>query len=185
MVRRLLSRIGGIFEGSAEERHRSRASIATLPAYPRILLVCHGNLCRSPAAELFLKRRLSDRRFEISSGGLSHREGLSSPPDFVQEARAFGLDLSPHRSRAVTFLLVEWADLILVMDRSNLNLLGDFGEAGIRKATWLGTWDPAGPLEIPDPFGTTSAIMRGVLERLSRASDALARDLSSRTPSPR
>ena len=181
--RRLLTRIGGLLEGGSEERLRSRSRLLTLPDYPRILVVCHGNLCRSPAAELFLKRRLSSRRFEVSSGGLSHQENLPAPPDFVREARAFGLDLSGHRSRTVSPLLAEWADLILVMDRSNRNLLLDFGEGALRKSAWLGAWD-SGPLEISDPFGRTSTVMRQILDRLSRASDALARELSARFPVP-
>ena len=181
--RRLLTRIGGLLEGDLEERLRSRSRLLTLPDYPRILVVCHGNLCRSPAAELFLKRRLSSRRFEVSSGGLSHQENLPAPPDFVREACAFGLDLSGHRSRTVSPLLAEWANLILVMDRSNENLLLDFGEEALRKAAWLGAWD-SGPLEIPDPFGRTSTVMRQILERLFRASDALARELSVRFPVP-
>ena len=179
--RRLLTRIGGLLEGSSEERLRSRSRLLTLPDYPRILVVCHGNLCRSPAAELFLKRRLSSRRFEVSSGGLSHQEDIPTPQDFVREARDFGLDLSGHSSRTVSPLLAEWADLILVMDRSNQDLLLDFGEDILRKSAWLGAWD-SGPLEIPDPFGSTSSVMRQVLERLLRASDALAMELSARFP---
>jgi protein-tyrosine phosphatase len=179
--RRLLTRLGGLLEGGSEERLRSRSRLLTLPAYPRILVVCHGNLCRSPAAELFLKRRLSSRRFEISSGGLSHQENLPTPSDFVREARAFGLDLAGHRSRTVSPLLAEWADLILVMDHTNRNLLLDFGEDAVRKSAWLGAWD-FGPLEIPDPFGSTSTVMTQILERLSRASDAMARELMARFP---
>lgn len=179
--RRLLTRIGGLIEGGSEERLRSRSRLLTLPAYPRILVVCHGNLCRSPAAELFLKRRLTSRRFELSSAGLSHQENIPTPSDFVREARAFGLDLSGHRSRTLSPLLAEWADLILFMDHTNRNLLLDFGEGAVRKSAWLGAWD-FGPLEIPDPFGSTSSAMRQILERLSRASDALARELTARFP---
>jgi protein-tyrosine phosphatase len=179
--RRLLTRIGGLLEGNSEERIKSRSLLLTLPDYPRILVVCHGNLCRSPAAEGFLKRQLSSRRFEVSSGGLSHQENLPTPSDFVREGQAFGLDLSTHRSRTVSPLLAEWADLILVMDRSNRDLLLDFGEGALRKCAWLGAWD-SGPLEIPDPFGTTSAVMSQILVRLSRASEALAKELSARFP---
>ena len=181
--RRLLTRLGGLLEENSEERLRSRSRLLTLPDYPRILVVCHGNLCRSPAAEQFLKRRLSSRRFEVSSGGLSHQEDMPTPPDFLREALAFGLDLSHHRSRTVSPLLAEWADLILVMDRSNRDLILDFGEGALRKSAWLGAWD-SGPLEIPDPFGRTSAVMRQVLERLLRASEALATELGRRFPVP-
>ncbi len=182
--RRLLGRIGGLIERGSEERLRSRSRLLTLPDSPRILVVCHGNLCRSPAAEQFLKRRLSPRHFEVSSGGLSHQENLPTPPDFVREARAFALDLSGHRSRTTSPLLAEWADLILFMDRSNRDLLLDFGEGAVRKSAWLGAWDSSGPLEIPDPFGASSGIMRQILERLLRASDGLARELSARFPEP-
>ena len=183
--RRLLSRIGGLIEADPEERLRSRSRLLTLPDdHPRILVVCHGNLCRSPAAEQFLKRRLSPRRFEVSSGGLSHQENIPTPPDYVREARSFGIDLSGHRSRTTSPLLAEWADLILFMDRSNRDLLLDFGEGAVRKSAWLGAWDSGRSLEISDPYGRNSAVMRQVLERLQRASDALAKELSVRFPAP-
>ena len=182
--RRFLTRLGGLIESDPEERLRSRSRLLTLPDRPRILVVCHGNLCRSPAAEQFLKRRLSSPLFEVSSGGLSHQENLPTPPDYVREARSFGIDLSGHRSRTTSPLLAEWADLILFMDRSNQDLLLDFGEGAVRKSAWLGAWDSGRSLEISDPYGRNSAVMRQVLERLLRASDALAKELSVRFPAP-
>ena len=182
--RRLLNRLGGLIDTDPEERLRSRSRLLTLPDRPRILVVCHGNLCRSPAAEQFLKRRLSTQRFEISSGGLFHQENIPTPQDYVREARSFGLDLSDHRSRTTSPLLAEWADLILFMDRSNRDLLLDFGEGAVRKSAWLGAWDSGRSLVIPDPYGRSSSVMRQVLGRLLRASEALAKELSARFPTP-
>lgn len=84
----------------------------------------------------------------------------------------------------MTHLLLEWADIILIMDGSNQNLLLDFGRSALKKSAWLGTWDPAGPLEIPDPYGQSPAVMRQVLGRLSRATGALAREISARISPP-
>ena len=179
MIRgRLLDRLEGLLDRSSEERQESKSRLLALPDYPRLLVLCHGNICRSPAAEQLLKRHLPSQRFEVSSAGLSHQENLSTPSDFVQEAKTFGLDLSTHRSRSASSLLVEWADLILIMDRSNRDLLFDFGPEGLKKSAWLGVWDPKGPIEIADPYGTTILFMRRTLERLARASESLARDLT-------
>ena len=176
----LIGRLARLFGNGAEERRRAHLLLSSLPPDPHLLLLCHGNLCRSPAAEHFLRRHLSLGPCKIFSAGLSHQENLPSPPDFVREARSFGIDLAGHRSRTMTHLLLEWADIILIMDGSNQNLLLDFGRSALKKSAWLGTWDPAGPLEIPDPYGQSPAVMRQVLGRLSRATGALAREISAR-----
>jgi protein-tyrosine phosphatase len=180
----LIGRLARLFGGGSEDRQRAHTLLASLPPDAHILILCHGNLCRSPAAEHFLRRHLSFRPCKVFSAGLSHQENLPTPQDFAREARSFGIDLAGHRSRTMTHLLLEWADIILIMDRSNQNLLLDFGQAALKKSAWLGTWDPAGPFEIPDPYGKSPAVMRQVLGRLSRATGALAREISTRIPAP-
>lgn len=180
----LIGRLARLFGGGAEDRLRAKTLLSSLPKDPRILVLCHGNICRSPAAEHFLRRHLSSKPCKVFSAGLSHQENLHTPPDFVREARSFGIDLAGHRSRTMTHLLLEWADIILIMDRSNQNLLLDYGQSALRKSAWMGIWDPAGPLEIPDPYGKPPAVMRQILGRLSRATGTLAREISVRIPPP-
>ncbi|MCL4462101.1 MAG: low molecular weight phosphotyrosine protein phosphatase [Nitrospirae bacterium] len=167
----------------SEERSGSREKVRSLPGRARILVVCYGNICRSPVVERLLKRFLDPSRFSVASCGFLPREGEPSPADYALEARAFGVDLSDHRSQYMTTLLADWSDLIVLMDRKNHTLLSDFGSRTLEKAVWLGAWDPEGPIEISDPFRMPPEKMRQILGRMERASRNLAGDLS-RNPLP-
>ncbi|KGA94390.1 low molecular weight protein-tyrosine-phosphatase [Leptospirillum ferriphilum] len=167
-----------------EERARSREKVRRLPGQGRLLVVCYGNICRSPFVERLLKKILDQDRFPVTSCGLLPREGEASPAEYAREARSFGVDLSDHRSQYMTPLLVDWSDLIVLMDRKNHSLLSDFGEKALKKAVWLGAWDPRGPIEIADPFRMPVLRMRQILERMDRASRNLAEELSRKTLPP-
>lgn len=173
----LLFRAWERLKGS-DERALSREKVRRLSGHLRILVVCYGNICRSPVVERLLRRFLDPSRFEVSSCGLLPREGEPSPADYAREAREIGVDLSDHRSQFITPLLAGWADLIVLMDRKNHVLLSDLGTEAVRKSVWLGAWDPDGPLEIPDPFRTSPERTRHILQRMDRASRNLALDLS-------
>jgi protein-tyrosine phosphatase len=84
----------------------------------------------------------------------------------------------------MTPLLADWSDLIVLMDRKNHSLLSDFGEKALKKAVWLGAWDPRGPIEIADPFRMPVLKMRQILERMDRASRNLAEELSRKSFPP-
>lgn len=80
-----------------------------------VLLVCTGNLCRSPMAEVMLRSALGDAPVDVESAGL-RTEGLPSPQHAIDAMAARGLDLAGHRSRLVTVELVSSADLVLGME---------------------------------------------------------------------
>jgi protein-tyrosine phosphatase len=81
-----------------------------------ILVVCTGNLCRSPMAEGFLKRMLP--RVEVLSAGVDALDGYSADPTAAELMLQQGVDISKHRSRRVNGIIVTAADLILAMDIS-------------------------------------------------------------------
>lgn len=88
----------------------------------RVLTVCLGNICRSPAAEAALREAAATvgLRIEVDSAGTGDWH-LGEPPNpRMQEAAGdMGLELTG-RAQQVTPELLEWADLVLVMDRRNL-----------------------------------------------------------------
>ena len=83
----------------------------------RILVVCAGNICRSPLAEALLRRALSERgvQAEITSAGLSAEPGLPPSEGLDAPARSRGFDLSVHRSRRVEASDLREADVVVVM----------------------------------------------------------------------
>ncbi len=93
-----------------------------------VLLVCMGNICRSPTAEGVL-RHMADREgvaglFEIDSAG-THGYHVGAPPDTRAQKAALrrGYDLSALRARSVNELDFTHFDCILAMDRDNLDTL--------------------------------------------------------------
>ena len=87
---------------------------------PVILLVCEGNLCRSPAAELLLDALLDGVPVRIESAGLGAATGRPMPEEMRSAIAPWGLDaraVDQHRARPLTPDLLERADLVLTMTR--------------------------------------------------------------------
>jgi protein-tyrosine-phosphatase len=86
-----------------------------------VLFVCTGNQCRSPMAAAFLCASVSKRgaRLCVSSAGFLGG-GVPPPENAVESLQAIGLDISSHRSRAVSPRLLDSAGLIVAMTRRHL-----------------------------------------------------------------
>jgi protein-tyrosine phosphatase len=157
-----------------------RRSLQLIQQRPRRLLVlCYGNIYRSPFVTVRLQTllRSAPEPFEIRTAGFHPVPDRPSPPDFVELARGYGVELGAHRSRLVECTDVDWADAIIVMDRYNWDRLGGFGAHARRKVLWLGTFATGGPLEIKDPYSQPVATVRRVVEQMCVAADALAQRL--------
>lgn len=157
----------------------------------KILLVCTGNLCRSPMAAAVLAARLRDRGMvgiRVESAGTAGFEGEPAERLARGVAAEAGYDLSAHRSRAVTKDLLESSDLVLVMSRQHgdyvhylapghrdVHLLGSFLEEAERGRTGGEIFDPIGgsPEEYGECLALIEAAVDGLLDRLgSLTSDA-------------
>ena len=95
-----------------------------------VLIVCTGNTCRSPMAEVLLRRQmaeklgcaigeLEDHGVFVTSAGIAAMTGGRPTPEAVAVMGQQGLDLSAHESQPVTQRLVRHADVILAMTRSH------------------------------------------------------------------
>jgi len=82
-----------------------------------ILVLCIGNICRSPIAEAMLAREFPQKK--VWSAGLGALVGDPADPFSVEVAAAHGLDLSKHRAQQVTSWMCLAADLILVMEQDH------------------------------------------------------------------
>jgi protein-tyrosine phosphatase len=136
----------------------------------RVLVLCYGNIYRSPFAAEALRAAVPS--LEVRSAGFHRREGRPSPDAHVHMSGELGVDLSAHRSRVVTRDDLDWADLIVFMDRHNWAKLLEL-RAAPGKLVWLGALAP-GDVEIPDPYGHGESEARAVIERLKACTAALA-----------
>ena len=134
----------------------SQSAMTELPKH--ILVVCTGNICRSPLAAALLRSTAKKRGFEtlevLSAGTTDYKEGEGADLTVMQIARDHGLDLSSHVARQVRLSDIQWADLIIVMDRDNaLRLREMFGDSLQQKVSPLMRFvDNATRLDVPDPY---------------------------------
>jgi len=123
-----------------------------------ILFVCIGNICRSPFAQgLFTNkmRQEGHKDFYADSAGLLALPGNSVTFLAQKVAAEHGVDLSGHKAKRLSQKLVDWAELILVMEKSHKDeLLTDFPEA-IDKTFLLRCFACYGSRNrgIADPYG--------------------------------
>lgn len=136
----------------------------------RVLVVCYGNIYRSPFAGTYLRQHLP-ADVEVRTSGFHRTDGRPSPPRHVTMSQARNIDLSQHRSSKVTPEDLQWADIVVLMDRHNWGALDDLG-ADHRKLVWLGAFG-AGDVEIADPYELDDAHAQRVLDQMEQSGKEL------------
>ncbi len=128
----------------------------------RILLVCTGNICRSPMAECIMRQEFNQRGedVEIQSAGTGAWDGASASEGAYLVSLENGLDLSLHRASLLTRDLVEQADLVLTMARHHRVRVEELGGSG--KTFLLGEYagETGDDAEVSDPFGSDLPVYR-------------------------
>jgi len=148
----------------------------------RVLLVCMGNICRSPTAEGVLRHFIKNNRWgdkvEVDSAG-THGYHVSEAPDSRTQRAASvrGYNLSQLRARKVARQDLDYFDLILAMDKSNLDNLRRMAtpEQQERLKRLLEFAPQLGRDEVPDPYYGGPAGFDAVLDLVEVACDALVR----------
>ena len=107
--------------------------------FNKILVVCVGNICRSPAAEAKL-RQLAPASVQIASAGIQALVDHPADPQAQEEARKDGLDLSAHRARQLTDAMCQAHDLILVMEERHIESVCQISPSARGKVMLLGRW---------------------------------------------
>lgn len=137
-----------------------------------ILVVCDGNICRSPVAERMLKNKVPEK-IEVTSAGLVALVGQDIEPTARAVAGENGLECDIHRARLVTGDMCQWADVILVMERHQKERLTmQFPETS-GKIMLIGHW--LEDREVPDPFQQGRGAHEEAYRLLSEATDEWAR----------
>lgn len=112
-----------------------------------ILIVCVGNICRSPMAEGLFRLALPDKT--IRSAGLAAMIGKPADPLAVQLLAEQGIDIAAHRAQNISAQLINAADLILTMELGQRHYLEKHYTASHGKVFRLGE---AAATDIADPY---------------------------------
>lgn len=138
----------------------------------RVLIVCDGNICRSPMVAAYFRARAAHAGLAhvvIDSAGLLGIEGAPAAPHAITVGRGAGFDLTRHRSRGITAADVRAADVVLGMTLAHLDQLARrFPDA--RQPRYLLRAFEAGP----EPTGGAPELDDPVTGPLEEFQDAFA-----------
>tara|TARA_Y100001956_G_scaffold82110_1_gene101781 strand:+ start:2201 stop:2644 length:444 start_codon:yes stop_codon:yes gene_type:complete len=121
--------------------------------FKRIIVVCSGNICRSPLAQVLLDKMLP--QVEVDSAGVVVEQhqltGHPAVENSTKLAYENGLDLSQHSAKQLTKELIDGCDLILVMTHDHIDQVANITGGARAKTLLLGQWIGIGDIE--DPIG--------------------------------
>jgi protein-tyrosine-phosphatase/predicted ATP-grasp superfamily ATP-dependent carboligase len=160
-------------ERRQSKRHRALLQRLAVSGGPhKIVFLCYGNICRSPLAAGLAAQRLRD--VDIGSAGFHRQQGRTCPEKIQRMGNSFGVELSGHRSRRVTSEILANADLVIAMDKENLNYLRrEFPEV-IERTTLLGLFGNPRALAIADPYLADEKPTQRICEQVRSSVDGLA-----------
>ena len=134
-----------------------------------ILLVCTGNICRSPLAAALLERALKERgldAIDVSSAGTGAWDGAPVSEGAYLVGLERGLDLSGHRAQLLTREMVDAADLILTMARHHRARVDELGGEGHVFVLGEYAGREGDEAEVSDPFGGDLDVYRDTCAEL-------------------
>ena len=166
----------------ARIRRQPESVTDALRCAARVLIVCQGNIIRSPFAASLVSRGLADSHVTVVSAGLAATAGNPPHPRALHLASTRSVDLSAHAASPLTSEAVEASDAIFVMDVPQLVMMRRrFPEA--RARTFLLTClAPETPLEVRDPYAGDESQFHECFEHIARAVGPIVHALSGSRP---
>lgn len=143
-----------------------------------ILVVCTGNICRSPYGEYKLRSELPC--LSIASAGVavktSRLQNRPADSSTISVANEFGVDVSRHKARQLTQEMVDEHDLILCMEPDQLEIVCDSFKEARHKSFLFGHWVGLG--KIDDPYQQGEHAFREAFSNINRATHAWVKRLN-------
>ena len=146
----------------------------------KILMVCLGNICRSPLAEGILKSKLPTNFVVDSAGTSAFHRGECPDERAIQVAKNHGVDISMQRSRPFQVWDFDEFDGIYCMDQSNLKNILQFTDNDSHKekvSLILDILENPNYTEVPDPYYGGREGFELVYKLLDEACEKIANDL--------
>jgi len=116
--------------------------------FNNIMIVCIGNICRSPMAEVLLQQ--SKPNLKVFSSGLGALVGYPADPMSVELMRQKDINLDQHSAQQINSVLVSASDLILTMEKKHVDAIQAKFPESRGKVHLIGKWEDN--QEIPDPY---------------------------------
>ncbi|MFQ1061160.1 protein tyrosine phosphatase [Klebsiella pneumoniae] len=134
--------------------------------FDNILVVCTGNICRSPIGERLLRRALPDKK--IDSAGISALVDHAADASAIRVAEKHHLSLAGHSAKQFTPALGRQYDLLLVMEHHHLEQVSRMAPEVRGKTMLFGHWLEG--KEIPDPYRKSDEAFDFVYQLIEQAS---------------
>ena len=155
--------------------------------HAKILMVCLGNICRSPVADGIMQSKINKYKLEASvdSAGTAAYH-IGNPPDerSVANARKNGIDISPLRARQFKVSDFDSFDFIYVMDASNYRNVINLSRNETDKSKvdlLMNAVEPGKNISVPDPYYGGEEGFDQVFNMVDKACEAIAQKLISST----
>jgi len=146
-----------------------------------VLFVCTANTCRSPLAEGIFKTLLTEEYCAVQSAGILPMNGLPAAQFSVEVVKEYGGSITQHLTKNITRELIDWADLILVMEFKHYNTILEIASAAATKTFLLKEYKRRTKYnEVSDPVGLDINAYRVAAKEMLPSLKLIARDVEKR-----
>ncbi|MBU8944451.1 MULTISPECIES: arsenate reductase/protein-tyrosine-phosphatase family protein [Klebsiella pneumoniae complex] len=141
--------------------------------FDSILVVCTGNICRSPIGERLLRKLLPNKK--VDSAGTGALVNCAADESAVNISNLHELSLDGHVGTQFSSSLARKYDLILVMDKTHIEYIGNVAPEARGKTMLFGHW--LNQKEIPDPYRKSEEAFASVYQLIEKAAQCWAEKL--------